>query len=68
MVGIVDYGFYIPKYRIKISDIALQWGKCADKIEKSLRVSEKAVASRDEDMMTMAYEAGLMALCDHSKL
>ncbi|MBP9690589.1 hydroxymethylglutaryl-CoA synthase [Candidatus Woesebacteria bacterium] len=68
MVGIVDYGFYIPKYRIKISDIALQWGKCADKIEKSLQVTEKAVASRDEDMMTMAYEAGLMALSKHANL
>ena len=62
MVGIVDYGFYIPKYRIKVDDVAKQWGKCTDKVERSLRVTEKAVAGRDEDMVTMAYEASTMAL------
>lgn len=62
MVGIVSYGFYIPKYRIKIDDIAAQWGKCTDKVEKSLRIHEKAVASSDEDVLTMAYEASSMAL------
>jgi len=68
MVGIVDYGFYIPKYRIKIAEIANQWEKCADKIERSLRMEEKAVAGRDEDMMTMAYEASVMALKSQSKI
>jgi len=57
MIGIVDYGFYIPKYRIKTKVIANQWGKCADKVERSLRITEKAVAGKDEDMCTMAYEA-----------
>ena len=57
MTGIVDYGFYIPRYRIKIEDIANQWGKCADKVERSLRITEKAVAGKDEDVLTMAYEA-----------
>jgi len=57
MFGIVDYGFYIPKYRIKIEEIANQWEKCADKVELSLKIVEKAVAGIDEDVLTMAYEA-----------
>lgn len=57
MTGIVDYGFYIPRYRIKTEDIANQWSKCADKVERSLRIQEKAVAGKDEDVLTMAYEA-----------
>ncbi len=61
MIGIVDYGFYIPKQRIKVEDIASQWDKCGDKVEKSLRMYEKAVAGRDEDMVTMAFEASEMA-------
>lgn len=62
MVGIVSYGFYIPKYRITIEDIAAQWGKCGDKVGNTLRVTEKAVAARDEDILTMAYEASCLAL------
>lgn len=61
MVGIVSYGFYIPKYRIKLDDIASQWDKCTDKVEKSLKISEKAVAGIDEDILTMAFEASSMA-------
>lgn len=57
MFGIIDYGFYIPKYRIRVEEIAKQWGKCADKVELSLKIFEKAVAGIDEDVLTMAYEA-----------
>jgi len=67
MFGIVDYGFYIPKYRIKIEDIANQWGKCADKVELSLRITEKAVAGTDEDVLTMAYEAASSFLSGDKK-
>ena len=65
MVGIVDYGFYIPKYRIKVRDIATYWGKCADKVELSLRIREKAVAGVDEDVLTMAYEAASSFLSEN---
>lgn len=62
MIGIVSYGAYIPKFRIKPSQIAHAWGKVADEVEKSLGVFEKAVASVDEDAVTLAVEASLKAL------
>lgn len=62
MIGIVSYGAYIPKFRIKPSQIASAWGKVADDVEKSLGVFEKAVASTDEDAITLAVEAALRAL------
>lgn len=62
MVGISSYGFYIPKYRIKLDDIAKVWGKNPWEIKRSLLIEEKAVAGIDEDSLTMAYEASKMAL------
>ncbi len=62
MIGIVSYGTYIPKYRIKPSQIAKTWGKEVSEIEKSLGVFEKAVASYDEDAITLALEAANNAL------
>lgn len=62
MIGIVSYGAYIPKYRIKPSQIAQTWGKEVSEIEKSLGVFEKAVASYDEDAITLAIEAANHAL------
>ncbi len=62
MIGIVSYGAYIPRYRIKPSQIAHAWGKVADEVEKSLGVFEKAVASVDEDAVTLAIEASSRAL------
>ncbi len=61
MIGIISYGVYIPKYRIKPSQIAHAWGKEAADVEKSLGVLEKAVASVDEDAVTLAVEATLNA-------
>lgn len=61
MTGIVSYGVYIPKYRIKPSQIASAWGKEVNGLEKSLGVFEKAVASVDEDAVTLAVEATLNA-------
>lgn len=61
-VGIVGFGTYLPFYRIKVSEIAPVWGKNPDEIEKSLGVSEKAVASYDEDALTMAFEAASSAI------
>jgi hydroxymethylglutaryl-CoA synthase len=62
MSGIVSYGTYIPKYRLKLSDIAEMWGKDAAEIESGLKISEKAVAGFDEDAVTMGIEAGKKAI------
>lgn len=62
MLGIVSYGFYIPKYRIKVEDIAKAWGKNPADVKRSLIIREKAVAGLDEDSLTMAYESASMAL------
>lgn len=58
MIGIVSYGAYIPHYRIKPSQIAQTWGK--EVAEQG--ISEKAVASYDEDAITLAIEAALKAI------
>jgi hydroxymethylglutaryl-CoA synthase len=60
--GILKLGFYVPRQRIRVSDIARVWGKRSDEIERSLGVTEKAVATAAEDSLTMAYEASSMAL------
>ena len=62
MIGIVSYGTYIPKYRIKPSQIAQTWGKEIAEIEKSLGVYEKSIASYDEDAITLAIEASQRAI------
>ncbi len=62
MVGIVAYGVYIPLYRIKVEEIARIWGQDSVKIRSSLLISEKAVASLDEDVVTLAVEASRNAL------
>lgn len=62
MTGIVGYGAYVPKQRIKVLDIASVWGKNGEEIAKSLGVLEKAVAAIDEDALTLAVEAANRAL------
>lgn len=72
MVGIVSYGFYVPRYRIKTEEIARVWGKSSDDVKKSLLIEEKAVAGIDEDSLTMAFESASSALSadkiDRSKI
>ena len=60
-VGIVSYGVYIPKYRIKTSEIAKHWQKDPSTLT-SLGVKEKSVSDWDEDCLTMAVEASKIAL------
>lgn len=66
-VGIVGYGCYIPKYRIKVEDIARVWGDNAEVIKKSLMVYEKSVPAMDEDTVTISVEAARNSL-QHSKI
>lgn len=60
--GILNYGIYIPFYRLKVDEIASVWGKDPKDISKSLGVNEKSVSGLDEDSVTMAYEASYNAL------
>jgi hydroxymethylglutaryl-CoA synthase len=59
--GIVSYGVYIPRYRIRLSEIARVWGD-GDDISEGLRVFEKSVPDLDEDAVTIAVEAARNAL------
>lgn len=62
MVGIVGYGSYVPRYSIKISTIADQWGDDAFSIENGLLLTEKTVPGRDEDSLTIAVQAAKYAV------
>ena len=53
MVGIIGYGVYIPKYRIKGEEIGKVWGGGK---------GEKSVCAADEDIITMAIEAAEKAI------
>lgn len=57
MVGIVGYGAYIPRNRIKVEEIAKVWGADAPSYKKGLMLQEKSVPSLDQDTITMAVEA-----------
>jgi len=60
-VGIVGWGAYIPRYRLKSDEIARMWSGGVNK-GFSLMVEMKSVPSYDEDMVTIAVEAALNAL------
>ena len=61
-VGIVGYGGYIPRYRIKVEEIAKVWGDDAERISRGLMVSEKSVPAIDEDTVTISVEAARNAV------
>jgi hydroxymethylglutaryl-CoA synthase len=62
MVGIISYGVYIPRYRIKVEEITRVWGANADDVTSGLGVSSKSVPDLDEDTATIAVEAARFAL------
>jgi hydroxymethylglutaryl-CoA synthase len=62
LVGIVGYGVYVPRYRIKTSEIASVWGEDGEKLAKGLGVYEKSVPGPDEDVATISVEAARNAI------
>lgn len=62
MAGIVGYGAYIPRNRIRAEEIARQWGKDPASIRKGLLLQEKSVPGLDEDTITISVAAGRDAL------
>ena len=62
MVGIVGYGANVPRYRIKVEEIAKIWGADAESYKKGLMVYQKSVPAPDQDVITMSVEAARNAL------
>jgi hydroxymethylglutaryl-CoA synthase len=61
-VGIVGYGAYVPRHRIKVEEIAKVWGADAPSYKKGLMLREKSVPAPDQDTITMSVEAARHAL------
>jgi hydroxymethylglutaryl-CoA synthase len=62
MVGIVGYGAYLPRYRIKAEVIARQWGADPVAISRGLQLNEKTVPGGDEDTITISVAAARDAI------
>jgi len=62
MVGIVGYGASIPRFRIKVHEIAKVWGEEGARIEEGLGIKEKSVPDVDEDAATLAVESAKNAV------
>ena len=60
--GIIGYGAYVPKLRIKAETIAEVWGQDANRIINGLGINEKSVPNKDEDTVTIATQIGKNAL------
>ena len=61
-IGIVGYGSYIPRYRIKLEEIAKVWGADAGAYKRGLMLYEKSVPAPDQDVITMSVEAARRAV------
>ena len=62
MAGIIGWGSYVPKYRIKTEAIAEANDGNAEAIKKGLGLTEKSVPGKDEDTVTIAAQAARDAL------
>ena len=62
MSGIVSYGSYIPRFRIKPEEIARVWGEDVDSIKNGIYVLSKSVPAPDEDVATISVQAARNAL------
>ena len=62
MAGIVGYGAFVPRNRIKSEEIARQWGKDPGSIRRGLMLEEKSVPGLDEDTVTISVEAARSAI------
>ena len=61
-VGVVGYGAYIPRGRIKVKDLVAAYDKDFEKISASIAIEEKSVPSSDEDSVTFAVSAAQNAI------
>ncbi|MEM1662717.1 MAG: hydroxymethylglutaryl-CoA synthase [Pyrobaculum sp.] len=61
-VGVVSWGVYIPKYRIRTEEVSRIWGDDPLRIVDVYLVDEKSVENYDEDAVTISVEAARRAL------
>ncbi|MBY9000398.1 MAG: hydroxymethylglutaryl-CoA synthase [Candidatus Heimdallarchaeota archaeon] len=61
-VGIVSFGSYVPRYRIRVEDIAEVWDEDPNEIKSQLQINSKSVPGPDEDVATMAVESARNAI------
>jgi len=57
MSSIVSYGSYVPRYRIKVEEIAREWGEHPENIKNGIMIYSKSVPGPDEDVLTISAEA-----------
>jgi hydroxymethylglutaryl-CoA synthase len=62
MVGIIGYGAYVPRHRIRVEQIAEVWGADAPSYKRGLMLEEKTVPAPDQDTITISVEATKHAL------
>ena len=62
MSGIIGYGSYLPRYRIKVENIAKEWGADPEAIKRGLQLYEKTIPGMDEDTITISVAAAKNAL------
>jgi len=55
--GIVSYGGYVPRYRIRPKDIGTVWGADGEAMGRGLNIRAKSVPGPDEDVITISVEA-----------
>ncbi|MEM3852168.1 MAG: hydroxymethylglutaryl-CoA synthase [Methanomassiliicoccales archaeon] len=60
--GIVSYGAYVPRFRIKPEEIARIWGEDGEAMKNGLMIYSKSVPYPDEDVITISVEAARNAL------
>ena len=62
MIGIVGFGSYLPRYRVKVENISKEWGADPEAIKRGLMLYEKTVPGLDEDTITISVQAAKYAL------
>jgi len=55
--GIVSYGGYVPRYRIRPREIGAVWGADGESMGRGLNIRAKSVPGPDEDVITISVEA-----------
>ena len=61
-VGVVGFGGYVPRKRVKVEEMARANNKGGGQVVSSLGVKQKSVADKDEDTVSLAVEASKIAL------